>query len=85
VAGFNILRNLQGAYFSTTYYASGDGDLVAGTDRYRAFVLLPEFAHQLGVPNFKPDSGNLQIERTNNKMIFDNCSKTLANFGNGKG
>jgi RHS repeat-associated protein len=87
VAGFNILINSTGPYFATNQAPSGIGNLNNGTSRFQIFVLLHEFAHQLGVPGFLPEGGILgvdpAIEKNNNQMIFDHCGKTLAAFSNG--
>jgi hypothetical protein len=86
VAGFNILINTAGAYFAKNLNPSGISNLNNGTDRFQAFTLLHEFAHQLGVPGFysEGDTGNQQaLENLNNQMIFDHCNKTLASFSNG--
>jgi RHS repeat-associated protein len=88
IAGFNILINTSGNYFATTFSASGIGNLNNGTDRFQAFTLLHEFAHQLGVPGFLAEGGNGSVyeqnaEAINNRAILDHCNKTLGNFSNG--
>jgi RHS repeat-associated protein len=87
IAGMNILINSAGSYFAKNQAPSGTGNLNTGTPRYQIFVLLHEFAHQLGVPGFLPEGGILgvdtDIEKKNNQMILDHCGKTLAAFSNG--
>jgi hypothetical protein len=55
---------------------------------YRAFTLIHEFAHELGVPRFRPEGGlgdyiQSMIEKDNNSQILKNCEKTLSGFDNG--
>lgn len=88
VAGFNIFINNAGAYFQSNQAESGIGDLRNGTARFQAFTLIHEFAHELGIPQFLPEGGAGSVylqttEANNDKLIFDNCGKTLAKFNNG--
>jgi hypothetical protein len=74
VDGFNIFINSTGAYFDVSHRASGIGDLNNGTERFQVLTLIHEFAHELGVPDFRREGvgrGQLRLEADNNKQIFD--------------
>jgi RHS repeat-associated protein len=85
-AGLNIFINSSSGFFHGGGTTS-DG-LNFNTDRFRAFSLIHEFAHQLGIPGFVPEGGDrppsatAALEQSNNKQIFEHCNKTLGKFKN---
>jgi hypothetical protein len=75
----SIVVNDSGAFFSNQFTVDG-GQLTGGTMRAQAFVLLHELAHALGAKGFKSDLDNPSNGKDNDKLIDDNCKKTLADF-----
>lgn len=85
--GVDVVLNSAGAYFSASVSVGfGYGASIrGGTDRAKAFILLHEFAHKIGVISFDHNDGcsrNAQI--SNNNAIGTNCAKTLGGFSNSR-
>jgi len=80
-----VVVNDQGAFFNKRAPGGGafrvGGRYGGGTPVAQAFVLLHEMGHGL-LPKeeFRPDYGNPGAGRWNDRLVLENCEKTLREF-----
>ncbi len=79
-AGFAaiVVNRLSAFYYNT--YKVDQGKITGGTSQADAFILLHELGHALSAKGFQPDYNNNSAGASNDKLIEQNCSKTLAKF-----
>jgi hypothetical protein len=53
----------------------------ANSDANRAFLMLHELAHYMGVPGFVADGNSQALQDANNLLIGQNCGAVLTDFG----
>jgi len=79
-----VVINDQGAFFRRRAPGGGvfevGGKYVGGTTVAQAFILLHELAHGVGAPGVKPDYGNMEAGRRNDKLVLKHCNRTLEKF-----
>jgi hypothetical protein len=74
-----ITVNIYGAFFSNDV-TTNNGRIQGGTDKAGAFILLHEFGHIMNATGFKSDNGNVEVGKSNNDIIHNNCQDTLRKF-----
>ena len=88
-----LVVNGLGGFFNSSYNPPGakepfdlkvdkakgfPGKLKGGTPEAQAFIILHEMSHATGVA--KPDKGNLDAQKANDKAIEEHCKKALENL-----
>ncbi|MBZ5570209.1 MAG: hypothetical protein LAN64_20510 [Acidobacteriia bacterium] len=74
-----IVINDGSAFFSSDFTID-QGKLTGGSARAQTFILLHELAHALNARDFQPDLNNKKAGKDNDKLIEQNCDKTLRQF-----
>ena len=80
-----IVVNDQGAFFNKRAPGGGafrvGGRYAGSTAAAQAFILLHEMGHGLlSKEEFRPDYGNPGAGRRNDRLVLENCEKTLREF-----